>query len=168
MKNKLIIPIILLLLTIVGCKNSNKNPEDEENHEEVNTITDDLIYQLFNGNCSISFDEFFDLISKDSVFQKNSIKYPLKYFHSEYSYDLKKDTVIVDYIIDKNEISFIDFSEDKYAMEKEYDKYQVFIDSFKNKVEYKLRGYDNGLRITYFFDYIQNCWYLTTILDEST
>ncbi|AWX45128.1 hypothetical protein HME9304_02138 [Flagellimonas maritima] len=114
-------------------------------------------------DCNQTFETFFERFAKDSVFQKNRVKYPMKWFYYENSYDeLKID------VMENGKFYYIDFTEDKDAMNKESGKYTVSIDKKSNHVDYLLKGYDNGLMLTYKFNLIDGCWYLVEILDEST
>ena len=53
-------------------------------------------------------------------------------------------------------------------MEKEFDKYTVNIEDLDSVINYRLNGYDNGMRITHKFKLIDGCWFMIEILDEST
>lgn len=130
--------------------------------ETINADSDDTLeYQT--QVCPVPFEVFFDRFGKDSVFQKSRVKFPLKwsYFGDDY------EKLIVKYV-DIKEFFYIDFSEDKNAMERESGKYEVVIEKNNDEINYLLKGYDNGLYMTYAFKLIEECWYLVEIIDEST
>jgi len=63
----------------------------------------------------------------------------------------------------------VHFSEDEKAMESEFDKYEIIITKIKeDKIIYKRQGYDNGIFISYEFVWINKCWTMVKILDQST
>lgn len=139
---------------------SKVNTKDKTEKKE------DIKTESFNS-CNETFDEFFERFSRDSVFQKNRVKYPFKYLNSEYDFDKRQDTISAELILNKDKFSFIDFTEDKNAMDKEYDKYTVSMEDLQGIKNYRLNGYDNGIRITHKFKLIDGCWYMVEILDES-
>lgn len=102
---------------------------------------------------------------KDSIFQKNHIKFPLR---SAYYGGDAYDELIVEIIKTKEDFKYIDFTEDATAMQNETGKYTTEKIKSKNKVVYKLLGYDNGIMVSYKFEIINGCWTMVEILDEST
>ncbi len=162
--------IIILTLVLIGCVNNQK----KENNRDGSSITDTLL-ESTNGseaesetvltNCSLVFGEFFEKFSKDSLFQKNRVKYPLK---TSYIEDIETGNLTTKLISNAREYNYIDFTKDKSAMDKESDKYSIDIENLEEIVYYKLLGYDNGIHISYKFELIDGCWLLIEILDEST
>lgn len=123
-------------------------------------------YTLNKEQCGKSFEVFFEEFSKDSIFQKSRVQYPLRFVYAEGLEDTKWKT---DYINKASEFYYIDFTEDKSAMNKEYDKYTVEIEKIDgNNIYYKNLGYDNGIRMIFKFKKVDDCWLLVEILDEST
>ena len=165
MKQMKVIIISYLILFLLGCKNKFTNTDSQEKDSTVSANIEKT--QLFKS-CNESFDEFFERFAKDSIFQKNRVKYPFKYLSSEYDFEKRKDTINTEFILNKDNFSFIDFTEDKNAMDKEFDKYTVDIEDLDSIKNYRLNGYDNGIRITHKFKIIDGCWYMVEILDEST
>lgn len=117
------------------------------------------------SDCGHSFDAFFERFTKDSVFQKSRVKYPLKWYYLE---DNESSKMIVGFINKPSEYNYIDFSVDKDAMNNEYDKYSISIEDLGSTVNYILNGYDNGINIKYIFKKINYCWLLVEIEDKST
>ncbi|CAL2094067.1 DUF4348 domain-containing protein [Tenacibaculum sp. 190524A05c] len=138
----------------------SKNRLDTENIK----YSEEKITEVFK-NCNETFDSFFKKFAKDSVFQKSKIKYPLNLLYNDYEID---SIIIVKTYYTKNDYKYFDFSNDKNAMKRSYDKYNVEIEKSKNLVKYRHIGYDNGILNTYTFKLISNCWYMVEILDEST
>lgn len=118
-----------------------------------------------SADCESDFDLFFKEFAKDSIFQKNHIKFPLR---SAYYGGDAYDELIVEIIKTKEDFKYIDFTEDATAMQNETGKYATEKIKSKNKVVYKLLGYDNGIMVSYKFEIINGCWTMVEILDEST
>lgn len=161
--------IIILTIVFIGCVNIQK-----ENNINNTSITDTLLMSKNDSeiepidiltDCSLVFDEFFEKFSKDSLFQKRRVKYPLK---TSYIEDVETGNLTTKLISNTYEYNYINFTKDKNAMDKEYDKYSVYIENLEEIVYYKLLGYDNGIHVSYRFELIDDCWLLVEILDEST
>lgn len=108
-----------------------------------------------------SFDQFFVSFSKDSLFQKKRITFPLMYC----SFDIEDnmDTVYVE----SEDWDFIDFSLDNEAKNREIDAYDVVIKKGKKDVVYRRVGIDNGININYYFSLNETNWYLVKIVNKS-
>jgi len=116
------------------------------------------------NKCPKKFETFFNQFGTDKSFQLNHIKFPL-------SYSFPSDDYVntIDSVINKKDFQFINFSEDEKAMESEFDKYEIIITKIReDKMIYKRQGYDNGIFISYEFVWINNCWTMVKILDQST
>ena len=151
---------IILLITFYffySCKEKNEVSvsKDESRDMKLSTTID----------CSSEFEIFFRKFSQDSIFQKNSVKFPL--IKLSYDYETSEKPVI-SYLKSSKNYNYTNFSKDSEAMEKEYDKYQIEKIRTKNGLIYKRIGYDNGIHISYEFQIIEGCWYLVKIIDEST
>ena len=169
---------ILTIAVLVSCQGNTKTEKKESvvsidsiriNHKDVIVQQEkEITIVLPPSNCNETyddFDRFFERFSKDSIYQKQRIKYPL---NESYIKSLDPTVIHVNKI-NVNEYRFINFGIDKYALQKEYDKYIVKIEKLNsNLVQYYWYGYDNGINITYKFKLIGNCWLLVEILDRST
>ena len=118
-----------------------------------------------SANCEPDFDVFFQEFSKDFIFQKNHIKFPLSvaYYADEYHEEL-----IVETIETKSDFKYIDFTDDVNAMQTETDKFTTEKVKAKTRATYKRLGYDNGIMVSYKFEIINGCWTMVEVIDEST
>jgi hypothetical protein len=169
--------IILSLVFLISCKN-NKNG----NRDKI-VIKDSIVDKTVKvkepikketippfetpSNCGdTTFDSFFEHFGKDSTFQKRRVKYPLKELYIK---SLDPTIIKIDTTYNSSEYNYIDFTEDKYGMEREYGKYTVEIEKIdSDSIHYKNLGYDNGIHIIFKFKRVGTCWLLVEILDEST
>jgi len=170
--------IILSLIFLISCKNNKAGNTDEivdvkdSVFDMKSTIkkslkTDVLLSIKTPKNCNeISFEVFFERFGKDSLFQKQRVKYPLK---ESYIESLDPTIIKTDTIYNISEYKYIDFIKDKDGMKREYEKYSIEIEKIDNEnIYYKNLGYDNGIHIIFKFKLIAGCWFLVEILDEST
>lgn len=152
--------LIVLLACISFSCNDVKNSNKENTREEV--LKQKENEHISKNDCATNFDIFFERFSKDSVFQKKMIKYPLE---SQYYDDYEKLTTD---LIKEESYKYRNFTKDASAMKKEYDKYTIKKEKIQNGLLYKLLGYDNGIYVSYEFKLIDGCWFLVKIIDEST
>jgi hypothetical protein len=115
-----------------------------------------------NINESKLFTDFFDKFSKDSIFQKKRVLFPLKYTSEEIEEGLVHET------IDESKWYYIDFNKDKFANSLSEDAYSFEIIKKKDKVEYIRKGIDNGINVIFVFKLKDGRWYLTSVSDLST
>ena len=172
---KKVIPIIIAII-LSACnetkdktsieKKDSQNSNIVEQNKKIETDNKELELVQLSKNCDESFDDFFERFSRDSVFQKSRVKYPIE---ESYIENLESTEIKVDIINNPEEYTFIDFTEDENAFNKELDKYRVIIEKLdKENVYYKNDGIDNGINIIYKFKLIEGCWYMVEIEDKST
>lgn len=170
-KNKLL--LIVVFFISLSCKQFSD--EVQNKHKDSNTDVKsqkNMVEPKSIGNsqraedetlCNQDFDTFFKRFASDSVFQKQRVKFPLKWFFFEDSYEkLSSD------ILEKSDYNFIDFREDKDAMKNESGKYEIIIEKGDHEVNYLLKGYDNGIYLSYKFELFNSCWFMVEIKDQST
>ncbi len=146
---------LLLVCSFISCKQKPEIPEISESKLEKpmkDTAAD-----------AENFDVFFKKFSQDSIFQKKRIKFPLK---TAYYEDVTEDMTV--HYVKETEITYIDFTKDALAINKETDKFTFKIEKTTNGMIYKRIGYDNGIYISYIFSLSGNSWFLSEIKDEST
>ena len=151
---------LLFALTslLLNCKEEKKNEIISQKKElEKNTQIEEECFQ--------DFEQFFKNFSKDSIFQKSRIKVPLKCISYDYE---SSEEPIIENITKVTNFKYINFSKDSSAMKKEYDKYKIEKEKTKDGLIYKRVGFDNGIYMSYEFKLINDCWFLVSIIDEST
>ena len=139
------------MILLLNCKQNKKNNKEKEKFQ-------------IEQNCNMTFEKFFDKFSRDSIFQKKRILFPLK---ESYVVDLESSQMQID-MIDSSEYSYRNFRLDKEAKNKKYGKYTVEIEKVNDTiVNYKHKGIDNGIYRIFIFKQIKACWHMTEILDKS-
>ena len=168
--------VVLILLGVFSCKQEPHNKEAspnaiepptsdkkaEANEEKKENIE---IFAEMAKDCDQTFDDFFKRFARDSIFQKNRVKYPMEwFFYGGANYQsLDKET-----ISSKEKFRYFDFTRDGEAVKREYGAFKIERVAHKDSVIYKRLGLDSGLLMSFKFHLINGCWYLVEILDEST
>ena len=163
---RLKIILISSVILLLSCKNKTTDISSKEKNSDsvkIEKINDSTKTQSFK-NCDETFEEFFGQFAKDSIFQVNRIKYPLKW---KYLNDVTDEELTIE-LVKYGSFNYIDFTNDEEAYKNEYNKYSIDIDKNKDQVLYTLHGIDNGIYVIYKFNLIEDCWYLVEIEDEST
>ena len=166
---------LVIIIFFFSCNRNSKTPKKEKStidltqtdkEEKIVEPKEELILPP-PTNCNETFDEFdmfFERFSKDSVFQKNRVKYPLKYTqYDEYNYD-----VLVTEVIARDEfIVFISHNLDSLARTSEFSQYEIRLEKKDSSYVYIRSGIDNGINLECNFELIKNCWFLISVLNES-
>jgi hypothetical protein len=105
------------------------------------------------------FDQFLDRFNKDSAFQVSHIQYPLKF--QQYDHDRAKTIVVA---VPKESMQLMDFSKTNPS---EWTQ-QVASATGGNKAIIQIRGVANGMIIDYYFEKMNDQWFLVMIDDQST
>ena len=158
---------IMLLFIILFCSISCINKKEEEKFSKKNeAIQEKIVFEKSNQkDCNQDFEMFFEKFSRDSLFQKDRVKYPINYSFYE---DVMSEETTIEIIRKPSEFDYINFKDDLEAKNKEYDRFSVVKEKKSDLFLYKRIGIDNGIRETYSFMKIRGCWFLVSILDEST
>ena len=109
-----------------------------------------------------TFETFFGQFSRDSVFQRERIAFPLTIHVWEI------DDTQIEQIIQKQDWEFEDFSKDAAAAKRETDAFAVQYRKQPPFRIYQRQGIDNGIQIAYYFEQKEGKWYLVKIEDKST
>jgi hypothetical protein len=111
----------------------------------------------------LSFENFLETFSKDSIFQVTRVHFPLEC----QSIDIDDKVEIV--TIKESEWKHIDFLQDTSAYLNDTDKFKPLIEKSKSDtVNYTREGIDNGIHIEYTFIKEKGKWYLVKIFDRSS
>ena len=168
-------PVYFLVIIVLffSCNRNSKTPKKEKStidltqtdkEEKIVESKEELILSP-PTNCNETFDDFevfFERFSKDSVFQKNRVKYPLKHIYYK---DLIDDDVTIDFITDRKSYyyKYTDFTKDKDAVNNEYGKFEVYFQKKDSTFLYKRSGIDNDIRVIFSFEILNSCWFLVSI-----
>lgn len=168
-KFKLIL-ITLIIFALFSCKKETTSKKVSSNDSLLNVVDKKPIHNFKNEenktipvelvkNCDQTFEDFFERFSRDSIYQKSRVKYPLKWYYLE---DNESNKLRFDVINKKDDYDYVDFTLDNQS-----DKYEVVHEKKEKEMNYILKGNDSGLFMTYKFKLIDGCWYMVEIEDKS-
>ena len=155
------ITYLLIVLSIVSCKQEVKSePESEPKPEVVEKIEKKI---EIPSNVDTEFKTFFKFFNIDSTFQISRIDFPLKIMEMN-----GEMSDVEPRIIELKNYEKMDLTYDKSFETREYDKYtqKVILDGSKARIE--LRGIDNGIHTDFEFEKIDGKWKMITWTDSST
>ena len=118
-----------------------------------------------NEKCDPDFNLFFKKFASDSVFQKKHVKFPLKESYSDP--DTGYETTKTEHINSKD-YHYHKFPKKNEASKFENGAFSITVDKQKDTVFNKWRGIDNGIYVDFKFVFIDGCWYMVEIDDQST
>jgi hypothetical protein len=163
--------LFLLLMICFGCQDfkdrnidSNRTKLEDSIMNTANTGRESKQESIIDKDCLSDFESFFERFSRDSLYQKKMVKYPLK---SEYYVGDSYDELTTE-LIESPKYKFIDFKEDSNAMQNETGKYTIEKKRIHQGMIYTRFGYHNGIHISYEFKFTKICWFLVKITDQST
>ncbi len=169
---KRIIVFTIIVLTMVRCHDSKKeesktiNTDNKELKKEIESKAN-KISVVKPEDCGMDFNAFFVKFSKDSIFQRSRVKYPLKMIYFD-AYGSDQTTPIEEYI-KLQDYQFFDFSLDNEAKNREVNAYTIKIEKKENDTYlYRQLGIDNGIMVEFKFIKDNGCWLLVSLKDEST
>ncbi|WP_024769503.1 DUF4348 domain-containing protein [Aquimarina macrocephali] len=162
-ENIIITTYLLIVLTIVSCKQEVKSEPESESElkpEVVEKIKEKI---EIPSNVDSEFKTFFKFFNKDSTFQISRIDFPLKIMEMN-----GEMSDVEPRIIELKDYEKMDLTYDKSFETREYDKYtqKVILDGSKARIE--LRGIDNGIHNNFEFEKIDGQWKMITWTDSST
>lgn len=111
----------------------------------------------FETKADITFENFLYQFSRDTIYRKSHINYPLKYSILDDNFEPTNSNILTG-----EEYEFDIFN---------YDKFLYFKDktnSETKKINLWIRGLDNGIMVNLFFEKKAGKWYLTQHDDSST
>lgn len=157
---RLVFMVLALGLLAFSCAESAKvEAMESTDATKVAVVKDDVAV----AKATEDFKVFFDRFSKDSVFQKDRIEFPLM----TRFYEDVTEPLVLNYF-QESDFPYIDFREDAFAMQNETDKFTVEIVKEGDLMVYRRKGYDNGILVSYKFKLVNDAWFLIEVLDESS
>lgn len=113
----------------------------------------------FKPDSSVDFTSFLYNFSTDTTYLKEHIKFPLKYKFADPDKDFADSTLFINES-NVTKYNFFDKGKLLFYHDSDFDK--------GNKILIKLNGIDNGLNSYYYFEKIDNQWFLIEENDYST
>ncbi len=149
--------IHLLVVLLLACDNRFTAIKSEQSNH----------LQFTSAKTSASVDSLFNTFilkfNKDTSFQRNRIKFPLKIKRMNlYNFH---DTIIQ---IDNSSFELIDLQKEKYQSHLSDWVKKIIVAQHDTSAIIEIRGKENGIQVDYLFHWINGNWMLTEINDNST
>lgn len=151
---------LIAAVIIISCNKATNKPAVREKQLSSSVVSDTLLL----SDCGETFDGFFRRFSKDSIYQKEDVKFPLlnTYLNSGGDYE-----EVSEYI--QPEIyRFSPFHKNGEVVNLENGSFEVSVKNEKDSAFYQQKGIDNGIFTIAKFALINGCWYLVAVEDSST
>lgn len=169
MTQKPIIFLLLISFLFINCKNEiSKNDNKKVEKPKIENIkTEKSAPKITDEN----FEAFLKDFSRDSIFQINRVKFPLKVKEidlesmeeiNENKSGFKERTIL------KSQYTKLDFTYQKDALTRELDRYSQKNILKNNIMTVEIRGIDNGLYSDFYFEKIDGKWFLKSWKEQST
>lgn len=149
-KNIYILSTHLIILISCSTKSDKIFNRTKENKEIISSIE--------KKSNTINFETFLNLFNTDTIYQLNSIVFPLVWIN-----EAENDTLY----FEKDEHEFLEL-EDKYGNYVEDSKTRIKIEEKPNENIVNLRVDDSGIRIYFYFTLKKGEWKLFKVIDSST
>lgn len=145
-----------LIMTCAACNSDNR---------KTGVTQSKLLSPIQSGIDPVDrdFNMFIEKFSKDSAFQLNRTKFPLRI--KQYDIDNDKDTILYE---QRSAFEMKDFR--KKRSDGIYDqwKQEIVFDENDTKAKIEIRGTYNGIMVDYYFEKKDGMWILMNIDDAST
>jgi hypothetical protein len=147
----------LVIAAFYSCNSGNQRVKAVQSGQQVSS---------HSSNTDIAdkdFSTFIEQFSKDTAFQINRTKFPLRI--KQYDIENDKDTIIYE---QQSAFEMMDFR--KRKSEGRYDqwKQEIVLDKSQRKATIEIRGIENGIVVDYHFEMRDGKWMLVGIDDSST
>jgi hypothetical protein len=151
-----LIAIFLLAVLLTSCNNCSPDTANGHSNETQTAVVP------AKEAVDTNFNDFIEKFSIDSVFQISRTKFPLKVEWHEVG---ERDSI---FHIDKLEFEIIDFRQKKSTGQYDQSEQYIVVDTSNTSAIIRIRGIDNGIRIDYLFEKINEAWMFVEIDDSST
>lgn len=150
------ISVIIVFLSI-SCKKENAKEENKAIEIKKDSIKEEVFLTDESKKQEEDFSYFIEKFSKDSVFQRSRVNFPIKIQL------LDDDFELVEFIVEKEDYFTLNF-----IYPDDFIEFKQKIILHQNKATIEVRGTANGIMIDYFFEKIEGKWKLKTWIDSST
>jgi hypothetical protein len=157
MRSAAIILYSLLSVLLISCT-QNRNENGANTGKMVSDSTD------ISGIEAEVFEEFMKRFSEEESFQLKRIKFPISVIIPDAGHE---GMAPIKETIGKYEWEPLDLTYDSTYLTRTYDKYYQVVRFNNDTAVVEIRGIDNGIYADYYFELIDNKWYLVTLYEAS-
>lgn len=158
MRSAAIILYSLLSVLLISCT-QNRN----ENGADAGKLVSDA-KDISSGIEAEAFEEFMKRFSEEESFQLKRIKFPISVIIPDAGHE---GMAPIKETIGKYDWEPLDLTYDSTFLTRTYDKYYQVVRFNNDTAVVEIRGIDNGIYADYYFELIDNKWYLVTLYEAS-
>ena len=163
--NRFFFPLLFFLL-ILSCGQSErdgraKSAGDKANSESTLRVEDTSDIDV---DTEEEFDLFLQKFSEQRSFQLNRVKFPINVTVPDTD---DEGMAPIEETIGRYEWEMLDFTYDSTFLTRPYDQYHQVVRFRNDTAVVEIRGIDNGIYADYYFELIDNRWYLVTSRRQS-
>ncbi len=157
MKKTATILSCILLMFLISCTQNRDKSSAETGNEMAETvnITETEVEK---------FDDFVEKFSNDEFFQLQRIKFPISVIVPDAGHE---GMAPIQETIGRYEWEHLDLYYDSTFLTRPFDQYYQVVRFIDDTAIVEIRGIDNGIYADYYFELIDNMWFLVTLYEAS-
>lgn len=156
----------LLFLLLVSCTQSGNEKRSKSDNGKANTEARVNVGDTANPDFQTAeeFDLFLRKFSDQESFQLNRIKFPISVIVPDADHE---GMAPMEETIGRYEWEMLDLTYDSTYLTRPYDQYYQVVRLRNDTAIVEIRGINNGIYADYYFELIDNQWYLVTLYEAS-
>ena len=163
-KNPLFLPFLLFVMLVVSCTQKGDEKRSDSRSSEVKSEAGVGLNDATELYTAEEFDDFLQEFSMKESFQLNRIKFPIKAIVPDADHE---GMAPMEETIGRYEWEMLDLTYDSTFLTRLYDQYYQVVRFQNDSAIVEIRGINNGIYADYFFELIENRWYLVSLYEAS-
>ncbi len=163
-KNRLFLPFLLLIVLVVSCTQKGDEKRSENRAGKVKSEAGVGLNDTIDLYTAEEFDDFLQEFSMRESFQLNRIKFPIKAIVPDAEHE---GMAPMEETIGRYEWEMLDLTYDSTYLTRPYDQYYQVVRFQDDSAVVEIRGINNGIYADYYFELIDNQWYLVSLYEAS-
>ncbi len=163
-KNRLFLPFLLFVMLVVSCTQKGEGKHSESKAEKVKSEAGVGLNDTAELFTAEEFDDFLQEFSIKESFQLNRIKFPIKAIVPDADH---VGMAPMEETIGRYEWEMLDLTYDSTFLTRPFDQYYQVVRFQNDSAIVEIRGINNGIYADYFFELIENRWYLVSLYEAS-
>lgn len=163
-KNPLFLPFLLFVMLVVSCTQKGDEKRSDSRSSEVKSEAGVGLNDATELYTAEEFDDFLQEFSMKESFQLNRIKFPIKAIVPDADHE---GMAPMEETIGRYEWEMLDLTYDSTFLTRPYDQYYQVVRFQNDSAIVEIRGINNGIYADYFFELIENRWYLVSLYEAS-
>lgn len=154
----------LLILTITSCAQRGDKEQAEPRADETNSEVHVGSVDTDGLDTVEEFDQFIQKFSSEKSFQLNRIKFPIQAIVPDTEHE---GMAPMEESIGKYDWEMLDLTYDSTYLTRPYDQYYQVVRFRNDTAVVEIRGINNGIYADYYFELVDNQWFLVSLYEAS-